>query len=369
MNEKGNLNIAILGSRGIPAKYGGFESLTESVGKNLVKMDIDVTVFCPSNQEYKKRTYDGVKLRFLPDFEKLFGSIGTLVYDIFSLIKSTFSDFHLIYMLGYSSALFCIIPRLLGKKIVINTDGLEWKRSKWNYVIRKYLKFSEWFATKIANILISDSLAIKKYYQDVYRKNSVYITNGADIFFSKQPEKLKDFNLEKFGYYLVVARLEPENNIDTIVKGFSSSKSKKKLFLITNIKKSKYFLEIENLVRNDNRIVWFGPMYDRKKLNELRANAFIYLHGHSVGGTNPSLLESMACGSAVIAFNAPFNKEVLRNSEFFFKDEMELKNMIEKVEHFSKAKIMEIGIKNRKIIKNYYNWNEISKEYLKLFIK
>lgn len=366
MNKK-NLKIAILGSRGIPARYGGFETFTEKLSTRLVKMGIDVTVFCPHNLEFKKHTYHGVKLRFIFNFEKFLGPIGTLLYDIFSLTIAALSNFSLIYMLGYGSALFCIIPRVFGKEVIINTDGLEWKRSKWPKLIRRYLKLNEYLSTKFANELISDSIAIKKYFEKKYNKSSIYIPNGADIFFSKNKKILKKFDLKPFEYYLVVARLEPENNIDKIIKGFSLTKSKKKLFLITNIKHTKYFKKVKELCEKDKRIIFFGPLYNSEELNELRANAFAYIHGHSVGGTNPSLLESMGCGSCVIAFDVPFNREVLRNNGFFFKNERELKNIIEKIEKLEKKKISQIGEKNREIIKKYYNWDKIAKEYFKFF--
>jgi rhamnosyltransferase len=369
MADKRNLKVAILGSRGIPAKYGGYESFTENLSKNLVKMGLNITVFCPSNNEFKKHIYQGVNLRFLFNFEKLFDAIGTLLYDIFSLIRASFSKFSLIYMLGYSSAWFCIFPRLFGKKIVINTDGLEWKRSKWPKLARIYLKLNEYLATKFANELISDSIEIKKYFIEKYHKDSTYITNGAEVYVSKNKKVLKKFNLKPFEYYLVVARLEPENNLHIIINGFSASNSKKKLFIIANVKKTPYFKYIMKLCRKDKRIVFFGPLYNMKELNEIRANTFAYVHGHSVGGTNPSLLESMGCGSVVIAFDVPFNREVLRENSFFFKNEMELKNVIEKIEKFRKTKITKIGKRNKEIIKKYYSWKKISEEYYRFFTR
>ncbi len=367
--KKRNLKIVILGSRGIPARYGGYESFTENLSKRLVRMGVNVTVFCPSDSEYKKYTYHGINLRFILNLEKLFGPFGTLLYDILSLIKASFSDFSLIYMLGYSSAWFCIFPRLFGKKVVINTDGLEWKRSKWPKLGRLYLKLNEYLAAKFADELISDSRAIKKYFREKYKRDSTYIPNGAEVFSSKDKKILKKFNLKPFEYYLVVARLEPENNVDKIIKGFSLTKSKKRLLLITNIKPTKYFEKVKELCEKDKRVIFFGPLYNVKELNEVRANAFAYIHGHSVGGTNPSLLESMGCGNLVIAFDVPFNREVLRNNGFFFKNEIELKKIIERLEKLSKREIISIGRKNREIIKKYYNWDKVSKQYFKFFTK
>lgn len=367
MNTMRNLKVAILGSRGIPAKYGGFESFVENLSERLSKMGVDVTVFCPSYNSYKKHLYKGVKLRFALNLEKYLGGAGTLLFDLLSLLKASLLDFSIVYMLGYSSSIFCIIPKIFRKKVIINTDGLEWKRSKWSKFARAYLKFSEWFATKVADVLVSDSLAIKDYYKKRYGKNSVFIPNGSEIYFPRRPETLKEFGLEKFDYYLVVARLEPENNIHTIIKGFSLSNSKKKLFIVTNIKKTKYFKEIMELCKRDERIIFFGPLYERDKLNEIRANAFAYIHGHSVGGTNPSLLESMGCGSVVIAYDVPFNREVLRNKGMFFKNESELKAIIEQLEKLDKMMVRKIGEKNREIIKKCYNWEIISKKYFRLF--
>jgi glycosyltransferase involved in cell wall biosynthesis len=361
------LQIAILGSRGIPAKYGGFETFVEKLSEKLVELGVGVAVFCPSDQSYKNHLYKNVNLCFVPNLEKRLKAFGTLLYDALSLLKSSFSNFSIIYMLGYSSSFFCLFPKLFGKKVVINTDGLEWKRSKWNRIARIHLKLSEWFATKVADVLISDSLAIKEYYLKKYGINSVFITNGADNYFSSQPEILREFGLKKFDYYLVVARLEPENNIDMIINGFSSSKTRKKLFLITNLRKTKYYLKIKKLVKKDKRIKWFGPMYDRKKLNEIRANAFSYIHGHSIGGTNPSLLESMGCGSVVTAFDVPFNREVLRNNGFFFKDAISLKKNIENLEGINWKTLKNMRERNREIIKHHYDWNDITRDYFELF--
>jgi glycosyltransferase involved in cell wall biosynthesis len=369
MSDKKELKVAILGSRGIPARYGGYETVVEEISKRLVKMGVDVTVFCPSDNEYKKHDYNGVRLSFVGNFEKRFGPIGMLLYDFLSLLKSSFSNFNIVYMLGYSSALFCIIPRMLGKKVVINTDGLEWKRSKWSKLAKLYLRLNELASTKIANVLISDSLEIKKYFMDKFGVDSAYITNGAYLFYSKNNNIVRKYGLKPMEYYLIVARLEPENNIDTIVKGFVQTNSKKKLLLITNIKKSKYYYKVKNLCEKDRRVVFFGPLYNKEELNEIRANAFAYIHGHSVGGTNPSLLESMACGNFVIAYDVPFNREVLRNSGYFFKDEFELKNCIEKLESMSNRNVIKLGRKNRTTIKKHYSWDKVCLGYINLFKK
>ncbi len=367
VNKK--VRLAILGSRGIPARYGGYETVVESISTGLAKMGVDVTVFSPTTNEFKGYVYNGVRLNFVQNLERRLGSVGTLLYDLISLIKSAFLNFDVIYMLGYSSAIFCIIPRIFGKKVVINTDGMEWKRSKWSKFARLYLKRNEIISTKFANVLISDSLEIRKYFIAKYHISPVYISYGTELFYSKNKNIVKKFDLEPFNYYLVVARLEPENNIDAIIRGFSLTKSKKRLVLITNIKKTKYYYQIKRLCEKDSRIRFLGPLYDKNSLNEIRANAFAYIHGHSVGGTNPSLLESMGCGNFIIAFDVSFNREVLRNGGYFFSDEYELKKCMEDLEKMKSSKISKIGIKNRKTIERYYNWRNISLSYFNLFKK
>lgn len=360
--KQAKMKIAILGTRGMPGRYGGFETFAERLPEELVKRGFKVAVYCPHDHICKDRFYKGVRRLYAFNFEKYLGSAGTILYDISSLIKISLSSCDIVYMLGYASSAFCLIPRIFGKKVVINTDGLEWKRQKWGKLARAYLKFAEWMATKTANHLITDAKVLQKYYFDKYGINTTYLAYGADVKSSKKPQLIKKYGIKPGEYYLIIARLEPENSVDIMLQGYRFSKTQKKLVVVGNPAEKRFMQKL--LKHKNENIIFTGGVYDQEIITELRANSYAYLHGHSVGGTNPSLLEAAGCGCLIIARNTPYNKEVIGDEGIYFNTAEEISKIMNSIEEkypYSKKNKM------RKIIKEKFTWEKLASQYAEFF--
>jgi rhamnosyltransferase len=376
MQPKESFKIAIVGSRGIPAKYGGFETVVEAVAPRLVEMGWDVFVSCECPRDQSKlAVYKGVNLFYFP-VRPFFRIIYEVLYDVYSLVKASLMC-HCIYMLGYGAGLFLFIPKIFRKKLVLNVDGLEWKREKFNKLEKSILLASERAAVAFADVIVADSKAIKKYIEGRYKKRAVYITNGVDVpqverwddqKFSSQG-LLKDTALLPNDYWLVVARLEPENNIHIIVQAFLKSNSNKKLVIIGNFSSKKYRRQVLKTLEDKNageRVILTGAIYDMNLLNMLRQNCFAYIHGHSVGGTNPTLVEAMSMKNLVIAHDNEFNREVGGQTILYFKDATDLTPKTEEIENKPDlfAPLKESA--HSRVLSNY-SWTDILQEYDKLF--
>ncbi len=347
------MKVAIIGSRGIPAKYGAFEVCAERVGAGLVEKGWDVDVYCPSTKTSDRfNHWEGIQLKYSPQPP---GPIGTLIYDAISLARASFDrKCRVILLLGYSASPFCILPRIHKTAVVINTNGLEWRRSKWPSYAKLYLKLTEWFATKIANSLVSDSRAIQEYYWDQHKIPSRFIAYGTE-FPTPTEGPLEDF-------YVVVMRMEPENRILEIVQGYQLSHSKKRLAIIGP--STKFFDQwVQPLIQDDPRIVYMGPIYDRELLFNIRQKAFAYIHGHTVGGTNPTLLEAMACRNVIIASRVPFNQEVLLDKGFYFDGPEGLSVAIKELENSPLEELDSIRESHYQRVQKEYTWEGVIEEY------
>jgi glycosyltransferase involved in cell wall biosynthesis len=368
--------IAIIGSRGIPAKYGGFETAVEAVAPQLAEMGWSVFVSCEGPRDRSKpAVYRGVNLFYFP-VRPFFRIIYEVLYDVYSLLKSSLMC-HSIYILGYGAGLFFFIPRVLRRKLVVNVDGLEWKRDKFNKLEKSILLASERAAVTFADVIVADSREVARYIEERYQKKAVYITNGVD---APQVEKwderkfagrglLKDTALLPNDYWLAVARLEPENNIHVILQAFLKSNSSRKLLIVGNFSSKKYESNVLKLLGDKNareRVILTGAIYDMSLLNMLRQNCFAYIHGHSVGGTNPALLEAMSMKNLIIVHDNEFNREVGGQTILYFKDANDLLARIEEIE--SKpglfARLKEAAYSR---VLSHYSWEDIVQEYDELF--
>lgn len=374
--ENKDLKIAIIGSRGIPNDYGGFECFTEYLSVALVKKSYKVLVSCENSSELKPEEYKGVNLFYFPlktpKSSKL-RIIYEILYDIYSILwASRNADY--VYMLGYSAGFSFFIPRMFHKKLWVNPDGLEWKRSKFNTLIKILLKFNERLMVLWADEVIADSKEIKKYIDSKYNMQSKFISYGVteQQVIKPNPEKLPDTLKGKIslnpGYYLIVARLEPENNIHLILEAYIKSKTTKALVVVGNFSSVKYERFIEDLLSSkpeNKQVIFTGGIYDRGTLNMLIQNCFVYLHGHSVGGTNPSLIEAMIMKNIIIAHENEFNKEVCSDTGLFFKDTDDLKDKIDSIEaDFSSYQKLKDDAYHRAL--EEYSWKGIIHEYIKL---
>ena len=361
------MKIAILGIRGVPARYGGFETCAEELGKRLANKGYEVWVYCRSSYYKEKlKNYLGIKLIYLPSIEIKF--LETLSHTFLSLVHALFRKYDILVVFNNANSPLLIFHSLIGKKIILNVDGLEWKREKWGFLGKKYYKFAEWLSTKLSIELIADSKEIKKYYKEKYKKNVNYIPYGADLKFSENKSILKKFDLEPGEYFLQITRFEPENNPLFTVRAFEMLNTNKKLVMVGGVKyKSKYSEEIYST--QDKRIKFLGFVYDRDILRELLCNCYAYIHGNEVGGTNPALLEAMASGCFVICRNVPFNREVLQDAGIYF--EKDVRDLREKLRWslVNSEKIKKLGEEARKIIKKNHDWDFILEQYEKLFKK
>ncbi len=370
------LKIAILGSRGIPAKYGGFETFVDEISKRLVAKGYEIYVSCEGSTIPKIHKYNGVNLFYFP-LRPFCRVIYETIYDIYSLIKaSLMCDY--IYMLGYGAGFFFFIPKLFRKKLFVNVDGIEWRRDKYSKVEKLILYLSEIFAVHFSDIIIADSIEIKEYIESKHGTKAVYISYGVEQLPIElwNPSKLKEISsdnnltsLENNSYYLVVARLEPENNIHVIVEGFLLSNTTKKVIIVGNFLSRKYELFIDEIIARLNghdQIIFTKGIYEKHLLNMLRQNCFSYIHGHSAGGTNPSLLEAMVMKNIIVAHDNEFNKEVGNNAILYFKDSLDLRNCIENIEN-NYSVYLKLKSDSYERVLTHYSWEDVAIEYSILF--
>ena len=359
------LKVAFIGTRGIPANYGGFETCVEETGKRLVEKGHDATVYCRSSY-YKSRhvRYLGMKLVYLPNLQKK--SLDTMSHTFLSSLHSLFKPYDVYMVFNAANSLFVLPLRLLGKKIIINTDGLEWKRSKWGFLGKSFYKISEKLACLIANRLVSDSDGIKDYYKKTHNTDSTKIAYGAYVQHAKTVTRLKEFGLEPNSYFLQITRFEPENHPLLTIKAVKKIKTNKKLVLVGgNPYPNNYTKQIES-EQNEN-IVLPGFIYDQEVLKELWCFSYAYIHGNSVGGTNPALLQTMASGCFTIAIDNPFNRDVLMDCGIYYNNNVE--SLVEKMQWALDHEGLLHGYKEkaRARILESYTWEKIADQYEQLF--
>jgi len=355
------LKIAILGSRGIPAIIGGFETLAEQVGTRLAARGHDVTVYCERNIYPGRRpeNYRDVRLVHLPALPSK--SLEALSYDFLCACHALSGGYDLLYMLADNTAVSLVLPRLCGKRIVINTDGIEWQRSKWPWYGKLFLRFNEWLATRLTVHLVVDAKEMGAYFKRRYGRETTYITNGTELIRSKDPGLVRRLGLEPGNYLAVVCRLEPENSVETIIREFRKTDRDLKLAIAGGANyRSRYVRKLTAMASEDSRIVFLGVLPDWDALQELRVQALAYIHGHQVGGTNPSLVEAMGAGNIILANRNPFNREVAGETAIYWTFEPgDLRDKILEVAD-NQARLKALGEKARQRAAEFYNWDDIA---------
>jgi glycosyltransferase involved in cell wall biosynthesis len=358
------MKIGILGTRGVPNHYGGFEQFAEFLAPELVKRGHEVFVYNSHRHPYQQKDWNGVQLIHCKDPEHKLGTFGQFIYDLNCNKDAAKRNYDVLLHFGYSSD--SVWWRQWPKNIIniVNMDGLEWKRTKYNWLTRKFLKRAESLAAKHAHTMIADSPAMQQYLFEAYKKKPVYIPYAATVFSEADPATLDQYNLKPFEYFLLIARMEPENNIEMVINGYLESGHRYPLFIIGNTdnKTGRYF----SRKYKQSKIIFAGPVYDALLLNNLRHYSSLYFHGHSVGGTNPSLLEAMACGCNIAAHDNIFNKAVLQQEADFFSSSGEVAAII------NKSKDQVIVDQNKSInierIRTLYDPEKIINEYEKLLL-
>lgn len=343
------ISVAIVGSRGIPARYGGYETITQELSIGLVKKGFEVYVACESKgfRRNPYATFQGVNLVYFPIINSIRNLSDVMLYDALSVFWATF-NVDIIYMLSYTNSPLLIFPRIFRKTILVNTDGLEWKRRKHSKLLRFLLRSFELLSLKIVDRVVIDSQVLGVYYKENYNVTPSYVPNGIKEIMPldsiNSARALRNYSLEPKGYYLLIARLEPENNIDLIIDEFKKSTSNKKLVVVAPLKMTSYVKKL--LESKSERILFIGGIFEPKLQRTLRHNCFAYIHGHEVGGTNPTLVEALSCHNIILALDVPFNREVAGEGAFYFtKDSGNLTNKIELLEKKTPNQLVEVGRK------------------------
>ena len=360
------MRIAMIGTRGIPARYGGFETCVHEISTRLVERGHEVLVYCrTSNDPDRTKEYKGVQLIYAPSLK--LKATDTFSHTFFSMIDVLRRKVDVIYVLNAANSPLCLFPRIFGKRIAINVDGLEWRRKKWGFIGRSYYQLAEKVATWFCQQIISDSQEIKRYYLDRYKTDSTFIAYGADIVEGSNPDIPRKYGLEPGKYFFVGSRLEPENNADTTVAAFERLKADGYTLAIAGGAnyKSDYIKQLEGT--QDPRIKFLGPVYEDGHMQELHCFAYSYVHGNEVGGTNPALLKAMGYGNCVLALNVPFNAEVVQDSALLYdKDPEHLSSMMKQVLDDPKF-AQRLRDKAQLRIKEAYTWEHITDEYERFF--
>lgn len=366
------MKIAFVSTRGIPNNYGGFEQFAEYISVGLVARGHDVTVYSPHFHPYKESSYKGVKIKHIYSPEKWMGSsVGSFFYDFSSLRDALKNEnFDIIYEAGYTS----IIPAYIWFNIknrknpivVTNMDGLEYKRSKFNPLVQKFIFWEEKMAVKHSHYLIADNMGIHDYYKEKYRRDSKFLAYGADIHTDFNVDTLSEYDVTADNYYILIARLEPENNIEMAIQGYlkSNENGKKPLLIIgnTTTPHGKY---LSGKYGHIDSVRFLGGIYNFKVLDDLRHFSSAYFHGHSVGGTNPSLLEAMAAGCFILANDNIFNRSVLKDNAIYYNSPDEVTRILNDEKCFSDKEALIAN--NIQRISTHYSWERLVDQHEEYF--
>ena len=352
--------IAIIGTAGAPARYGGFETLVHQLILNWGRR-YDITVYCSKTiykPEERVEKWKGAKLVYLP-FNA--NGIQSIIYDIVSIIHALFYADTLL-ILGVSGGIFIPFVKLFtSKKIIVNIDGLEWRRPKWNKFVQRFLKFSEYLAVKYSDIDITDNAALKKYTAINYGTLSYLVAYGADHVRPRSIERVDVFKYPFLtqDYAFKVCRIEPENNVRTILEAYEAMPSKQ-LVVVGNWDNSDYGKQLKNYYKTSDNVLLLDPIYKQDELDLLRSNCSLYIHGHSAGGTNPSLVEAMYLALPIIAFDVVYNKATMKNQGIFFKSKEDLIQIVESV---NQDELSVCGRQMKNIANKFYTWDVIANRY------
>jgi hypothetical protein len=356
------LKIAILGTRGIPNYHGGFEQFAEYFATFLTTKECEVYVYNSHTHPYQEKTFKNVNIIHCYDPETHIGTAGQFIYDFNCIRDARKRNFDIILQLGYTSS--SIWHKMLPKSAVIitNMDGLEWKRTKYSKYVQKFLKYAEKLAVLNSHFLVSDSIGIQDYLLEKYKANSKYIPYGADVFSNPDESILKSFDIQPYQYNMLIARLEPENNIEVILDGVVKAK-RQTTFLVIGKFDNKFGIYLKEKYKNFQFIKFIGGLYNLDHLNNLRYFSNFYFHGHSVGGTNPSLLEAMASKAFIVANDNIFNVAILNKDALYFNNQNDVAQIIDnenrnESQHFLTNNLLKIGTK--------YSWDTINQSYYEL---
>jgi len=358
------MNIAILGTRGIPASYGGFETFAEELSWRLVRRGHRVLVYGRTNFiRYQGQYYRGVRLALLPTISHKY--FDTLAHTFLSIGHVLFQGVEVILLCNAANSVFSFLPRLFGIKIVVNVDGVERQRQKWNALGRAWYRLGEWLSTWMPNAIVSDARVIRDYYRAQYRKDSFFIPYGAETQRASTREVLDRLGLEPDGYLLYVSRLEPENNALLVVQAFEQVFTDKKLVILGDAPYARDYIARVKSTR-DSRILFPGAIYGAG-YRELQSHAFCYIHATEVGGTHPALIEAMGCGRCVFYLDTVENREVAGEAAIPFSKSSG--NLAESLQRVLERPALREPYQERALerVRQRYDWDQVTREYEQLF--
>jgi glycosyltransferase involved in cell wall biosynthesis len=361
------MHLAILGTRGIPANYGGFETFAEELSKRLVLRGHDVTVYCRSHHVDRELTeYEGVHLKTLPTLKHKY--LDTVVHTFFSAISAAPRRFDAVLICNAANSPFIPILTLTGTPVAVNVDGLERKRKKWNWLGRAYYRLGErtsvWFATEV----ITDARVIHDYYSSVYGAETTMIAYGAEVVRRTDLDAVAKYGVSPDGYFLYVSRLEPENNAAIVIEAFRKVLTDLKLVIVGDAPyASEYKARLRSLAEGDPRIIFTGFVFG-SDYKSLQQNAYAYIHATEVGGTHPALIEAMGYGNCVLAYETPENVEVIGDAAMLFKDGHELAEKLQKVAD-DRSLVDRYRTRAQDHVRREYSWDSITDKYEELFTK
>ena len=361
------MRLAIIGSRGYPYIYSGYETFVKELSERLVKKGINVTVYCHKNLfEKQPKKLNGINLIYIPTFKSKY--LSQLVHSFLSFIHCIFIKPDLILVVNVANGPLGIIPKIFGIPTLINVDGLEWLRPKWKGLGSIYFKFAARMATIFYNKIINDSDQMRKIYLELFNKDSKVIAYGPSKIKGKNFKLTKNFGVIPREYYLVIGRLVPDNNADKIIEEFIRSKSSKKLVIVGDVPyNDNYASTVKNI--SNPQIIITGYVKDSSLLCQLYKNCYAYIHGHEYGGTNPTMINAMYYGTAILALKTPFNKEMLQNGKYgllFEKKSNSLRELI----NYSDTNHDKLSVLRKNSLRGItkkYNWEYITKSYISEF--
>ena len=358
------LKISIIGSRGYPYVYSGYETLVKNIGERMVAKGVQVTVYCHSYLfDEKPKQLNGIQLKYIPTIKSK--SLSQPIHSFFAFWHVAFSNADVVLVLNVSNGPFGFITRLFKKPTLINVDGLEWMRPKWKGFGAIYFKWAAKMAVKWMDLIVTDAIAMQTIYKKEFNADSVVITYGADSNKGASENLLNKWQLQSQDYYLIVGRMIPDNNSDIIIEGFINSSSTKKLVIVGDVPyQDAYATKIKSY--QDDRLVFTGYITNGDELASLYKYCFAYMHGHEFGGTNPTLLKAMANGCAIGAIDTVFSREVLQNDTFgtyFKKDRYALSNWFQWAEaNPEKLTALRSMVSNG--LNEKYDWDLVTELYL-----
>ena len=356
------LKIAIIGSRGYPYVYSGYETLVKELSERLVERGHHVRVYCHSSLFNKKpRQVNGIELVYTPLIQSK--TLSQITNSFFSFIHVCFSKTDIVLVLNSSNGPFGILTKIFKKKTFINVDGLEWLRPKWKGLGSVYFRFASKLATIFFDEIITDSIEMKKVYRDKFGKKSAVIAYGSTMIVNKKSKILEKFSLQNKQYYLIVGRLIPDNNSKLIIEGFLKSNSNKSIVIVGDVPYNDDYANNIKLL-SSNKVIFTGYVNDQVDLTILYNNCYCYIHGHEFGGTNPTMINALDLNCQILALDTVFNREMLENksSVFFNKN-----SITKKINEFEERYEEFIQNNTRYKLPKKYDWNFISNKYLEIF--